>query len=80
MEQKRKSANWMPWILMSLLLLTIGYPLSKGPVVWLYSQGVSEQSLEPFRIAYQPLDFLLRISPRFVCDSFEWYVGLWYQP
>ena len=68
-------------ILWRLMVLLIAYPLSVGPVCWIWMRlfGSPFQSPAPWDLlhgVYAPLAYLAERWP-LVSDFFEWYVKLW---
>jgi len=56
------------------LLLIVGYPLSVGPFMWLYSRDIVPMIVA---IIYQPLFWVIAICPDSVQAIFHWYIGWW---
>jgi hypothetical protein len=75
-EQNARKPHWTGfWCVAVLGLLTIGYPLSVGPVAWFAKRGYLPEDLEEhvaIRIVYAPIIWMF--------ENCEWYnrLHLWY--
>jgi len=62
---------------LALIAVVAAYPLSGGPVLWLYSKGYVTSALEPFILAlYWPINWLYEHSKAFA-GLVDRYLSLW---
>lgn len=74
MDHKRRL--W-PWIVATLLMVLVVYPLSLGPATWLYGKDcVSGETLD---VIYGPVFAVCygEQSPEWLDDALWWYTRLW---
>lgn len=77
MQRERKSP-WAAVLILAVLGLPLLYPLSLGPVVWLFNQGVVRE--ESFVLkAYGPIEWAADRSPAFM-TIMERYLDIWDGP
>ena len=78
-EPKKRSRAWVWWALVALVVL---YPLSVGPVNWLYQHSEGEwphRIHRAARLVYFPIDYLTDHSQT-AFDIVAWYVSFWSRP
>ncbi|MDB5339517.1 MAG: hypothetical protein JWN70_5136 [Planctomycetaceae bacterium] len=77
-EQQRKPTPWLWWTLAGLMLL-VAYPLSMGPVAWVFEicdVENGEWASELATVFYRPIGRLVAWSP--ACESiYIQYLSLW---
>jgi hypothetical protein len=74
MSRENHRVRWMPAIGLFASVLLVGYPLSAGPVMLLYSAAGEPQYLEPvLEAVYGPLSAL----PEPIREPLEKWVAYW---
>lgn len=70
--------RWNRWIgILAVPLMLVAYPLSVGPVVWLYEKGYMSDSLaETVSMAYLPVTLAAESSPA-AEYALNWYLEWW---
>jgi hypothetical protein len=77
MTEKRKTNRWLTWLVVGLTLL-VAYPLSAGPVGWMFRRGLLPmQSKWQADVFYYPLGWLVNNDIEPFASGFVWYVFLW---
>jgi hypothetical protein len=75
-DRKKPTAGF--WITVALVAVLVAYPLSLGPIIWIF--GHTSPPLSAFQIAgwiYEPLDWTIKRSPQPISDLFVNYLALW---
>ncbi len=79
MDEQRKPIPWYWWTVAGLLLL-VAYPLSLGPMGWLFTHSElqhSDWACGAIECVYWPLVELVEISPDFRAVAIR-YLDLWF--
>ena len=75
-DRKKPTAGF--WITVALVAVLVGYPLSFGPVTWLYSERWIPPLLdEPVVIFYVPCSWVYEKGPEPLRSVYRRYVDLW---
>jgi hypothetical protein len=75
-EQPRRTPSFL-WAL-ALAIMLCCYPLSLGPIAWLYERNLIPERIEPaLETCYQPLDWMYTSGPPFVRTACDWYLNVW---
>ena len=73
-EPKKRSRAWIGWALLAVFVL---YPLSVGPVNWLYQHSDKDTRIyRAARVVHAPIDYLTNHS-KTAYDVVSWYVSFW---
>lgn len=75
MTPDRKHPTVAFWIIVALLAVQVGYPLSIGPAYWLTSRSDSLIVADLFRAIYRPLCVLAKKSDA-GSRAMSWYLRL----
>jgi hypothetical protein len=76
MNSSRKPAAGF-WFTVALVAVLVGYPLSFGPMQWLFHQGFMPQWAElPCHYFYRPLAWTCGCFQP-MRNALDWYVSLW---
>jgi len=73
----RKPSGMFSYLLLIVFLVVVVYPLSVGPVVWLYSRYPNTPGERQISNLYRPLGMLCRHS-RLASEWAESYMRLWH--
>jgi len=74
-KNPRQRFPLMAWLVMGLVMM-VAYPLSAGPVVWMFQHDYLPDSLFPAaQVFYAPLAVIENFP--WALRLFEWYTGLW---
>lgn len=71
MDEKRRSRRWLTWLVVGL----VAYPLSAGPVFWMYKLGPLpiQQTGNFIYVFYYPLNWLVDNGIEPFASCFRWY-------
>jgi len=77
MNESQRKPGVTFWATIVLTLVLVAYPLSWGPVLWPESSGNFPESLIWADRAYDPIRWILSISPDAVGETWNLYLMLW---
>jgi hypothetical protein len=75
--KKKPTARF--WITVALLVVLVAYPLSMGPISWIFFHVLPKSSLPLINALYAPIEWAAGCSP-IAGSAAEWYVSLWVDP
>ena len=77
MTDTRKKLGWPFWTTITLLVVFVAYPLSMGPMRWIYSKAsFPGWFAHVHNVFYGPLDWVYINSPLFE-KWMNWYLSFW---
>jgi len=66
------------WITVSLIAVLVGYPLSRGPALWVFYRGsIPDASTATTAAIYWPMDWLVMNGPEPLRELLFSYSRLW---
>jgi hypothetical protein len=77
MTAERKKPTAAFWITVALVAVLVGYPLSQGPMLWVYIAHSEPVWMDPLLHAYRPINILKSCLPRSASKPYRKYCFWW---
>jgi hypothetical protein len=72
--------RWTKWTAVALVVTLFLYPLSTGPVDWLFFHGYLPKPIfRSLQVVYEPFGFIIRNSPQPIRNIYSAYDMFWIQ-
>ena len=75
-HKKTGVAFWAIVVVVAVIVVLVGYPLSWGPICWLHNHNMLPACVRESGI-YSPMRWVIVVGPEPIQRATVWYLRLW---